>query len=110
MDPERRPARAQAWKRINELLDSGNVKRTVHWKRRASERGFDIQDALLVAENGRIEDEGEWDAEHGNWKFSIVGHDSEGREFKMIVAFSRTGNDLFLISGMRKERGKWAGE
>ena len=65
-----------------------------------------MQDVASVIKRGRIEEEGEWRQEYGNWVFRIIGPDTDGKEFKLVLAYS--GYSMVLISGMRKERGKWA--
>lgn len=59
--------------------------------------------------SGQILEEGEWCAEYGNYKFRIVGRDADGHPFRVVVAYNAAG-ELFLISGMRRERGAWQAE
>jgi len=107
-DQERRPARAQALKRMKVLLREGKTRLTTHWQDRSKERDFDEQDLLAVVLTGHIDEEGEWDAKHRNFKFRVVGRDTDGRSFKVVVALAPAM--LFLISGMRKEKERWQSE
>jgi hypothetical protein len=106
----KRPARGQAKKQIVELSKIGKLRFTDHWRLRAQQRLFRTADALSAIDNGEIREEGEWDPEHRNWKWRIEGFDRYGAPFRVVVAYAEKRNELFLISGMRRTRGKWQSE
>jgi len=108
MEQPKRPGRTEALKRINIMRRANRRRLTAHWRERARQRSFDEADFRAVCQTGRIEDEGEWDPTHKNWKFRIVGYDVEHCEFRVVVGLA--DDELILISGMRKVAGKWEEE
>jgi hypothetical protein len=108
MDQAKRPGRTEALKRINTMRKESRRRLTVHWRLRAKQRDFDEADFRAVCQTGRIDDEGEWDDTHRNWKFRIVGYDVEHCEFIVVVGLA--DDELILISGMRKVAGQWEEE
>jgi len=104
----KKPSRSEVLKKVNLLRRQGKVRLTHHWKVRAKERGFDLDDFRSVCTTGRVAEEGKWDEKYGNWKYRIDGYDVEGRPFSVVIALEK--DTLVLITGVRKRGKKWQAE
>lgn len=87
--PQRPPplSPAQVAQIIRESLEYlGRIFPSHHFKQRAEERDFSIQDALAVLENGTVSATPVWNEEKRTWNYDVRGTDIEGEPLTVRIA------------------------
>jgi len=87
-----------AIKAARRYLNDGQITWKPHMKQRMEERNISIRDVLAIIDGGRINDEPEYDEEHGNYEYHIIGRDVEGKKRTLIVGIDENEETLELIT------------
>ncbi len=68
------------------LGPSGWVSDTSHFRERAEQRDFTMQDAVLVLERGTVSTTPRWNQRTGTWNYDVHGTDAEGEPLTVRIA------------------------
>ena len=69
-----------------------------HVKQRMEERDISIRDVLNIIDSGKINDPPEYDNEHENYTYRIIGKDIDGKKRTLVVGINQKEEMLELIT------------
>ena len=78
---------AQVAQIVRDTLESpGTISPSRHFRQRAQERDFTMQDAFFVLERGAVARTPEWNERTGTWNYDVRGTDIEGEPLTIRIA------------------------
>lgn len=88
-----------AMQKIGEILIEGFVEKSLHCRYDSMpKRSVDDLDVTNVLKNGEIRRAREWDAEHENWKYRVVGRDLENDELTAVTVIIEAEMTLLIVT------------
>ncbi len=79
------------------ILVEGYVIPTDHCQDEMFEANADMTDVLSVLETGKVSKH-EWDEEHQNWKYRVIGTDTDGDELTAITVIVESDLQLIVVT------------
>jgi len=87
----------EAKEKILIILVEGDIIPTDHCRNEMMKANADVQDVLSVLETGKVSKH-EWDEEHQNWKYRIIGADIDGDELTAITVIVDSDMQLIIVT------------
>ena len=85
----------EAKEKILLILYEGIVRPTFHCQQDSMQkRNVGIDDILVALETGEVQRKPEWDDNHQNWKYKVLGKDIENDDLTVVTVIIE--NDLTL--------------
>ncbi len=81
---------------LRDCLEDGNIIPSKHFRDELSNAGLTFEDALYVLRIGRIYDPAEQDIKTGEWKYTVEGHETEGKWIKIVFSFKSVDTALLI--------------
>jgi hypothetical protein len=82
---------------LQDCLEDGNIVPTKHFRDELLNEGLTFADAMYVLRIGQIYDPGEPDIKTGEWKYTVEGHETDGKWIKIVFSF-RSIDTAILIT------------
>ena len=79
------------------ILNDGNTVPTDHCRKEMRDANATFDDVLNVLETGKVKKH-EWDEEHQNWKYRLVGTDIDGDELTAITVIVESDLELIIVT------------
>jgi Domain of unknown function (DUF4258) len=79
-------------------LNEGQVTWKSHMKERMEERNISLSDVMSIVDTGKINSAPEYDDEHVNYTYRIIGQDVDGKRRSLIVGIDDKEEMLELIT------------
>ena len=94
----KRLADDEALGRARWIWENGSLRRTGHFEVELKNAGATMVDAEDVLFGDCEVKKAEWNVEHGQWRYTISGHDSDGCELNLVVSIDIKKSELVLIT------------
>jgi hypothetical protein len=97
MQPKRLPD-DEVIEKARWIWENGSIHRTGHFEVELKSAGATMLDAedVLFGE-GRVT-KAEWNPEHRNWRYTILGYDDDGCELHLVLSIDIGKSELILIT------------
>jgi len=82
-------------------LNEGRITWHGHIKERMNERDISIQDVINIIDYGEIKGEPKYSEKYQNYRYTITGHDIDGRRRTLIISIEEDDEMLELITVYR---------
>ncbi len=90
---------SEAKEKILLILYEGIVKPTFHCRRDSmAERNVGDDDIAEALENGEVQQQPEWESSHQNWKYTVVGKDTDDDKLTLITVIIESELTLKIIT------------
>lgn len=84
---------------IRQCISEGAVVPFPHFRGRAFQRRFTLQDAINVLQHGAVASEApQWDEKSGMWTYLIHGPDLEGDILTVVIRVSSIRGQIWLVT------------
>jgi len=98
----RRYSRAEARKKISNIIRDGSISYTSHVSKRMVEREFDMYDLTNVLKKGNIYREPEEHPSSGEWVYTVEGFTIDGDDLKLPVVIKERENIIVVLTGIKR--------
>lgn len=89
----------EAKEKILLILDEGIIKSTFHCRQDSmTSRNVYDDDIVVALENGEVQDQPEWEDKHQNWKYTIIGKDTDEDDLTLITVIIESELTIKIIT------------
>jgi protein-tyrosine-phosphatase len=89
----------EAKEKILLILSEGIYDITEHCRRDSmTRRNVSDDDIIIALENGEVQDKPEWEDNHQNWKYKVVGRDTDNDKLTLITVIIEKDLTLRIIT------------
>lgn len=76
----------EAKEKILLILNEGIIKPSFHCQRDSmANRGVNDDDIVTALENGEVQEQPVWEDNHQNWKYTVIGKDTDDDDLTLIT-------------------------
>jgi hypothetical protein len=93
-----RPADDEVIDRARWIWENGRLQRTGHFEVELKNAGATMVDAEDVLFGACVIRKAEWNMEHRQWRYTILGYDCDGCEPHLVVSIDINNSELVLIT------------
>jgi hypothetical protein len=81
---------------LRDCMEDGSIIPSRHFREELAKEKLTMDDALYVLRTGQIYDPGEQDLKTGEWKYSVEGHETEGKWIKIVFSFKSIDTAILI--------------